>query len=70
MGEMEFANSDSPFDSVYTAVSNSGLVGGMLQISNPFTGESDLSRQHFGELRENNNYLQLLFRVMDANALE
>lgn len=70
MGGMEFASSNSPRDSVYMAVSNSGLVGGMLQISNPFTGKTDLGRQHFGEHRENNNYLWLLFRVMDANALE
>lgn len=28
MGEMEFASSDSPRDSVYMAVSKSGLVGG------------------------------------------
>lgn len=67
---MELANSNSPSGAVYTAVSKSGLLGGMLQIPNPFTGKSDLSRRHFGERRENNNYLRLLFRVMDANALE
>lgn len=57
---MEFAGSGSPHDSVYTAVSNSGLAEGgwMLWISHPFNGKSDLSKQHFGEHTENNSYLQ------------
>lgn len=35
-----------------------GVWGGVLGVSNPFNGKSNLGRQRFGERMENNNYLQ------------
>lgn len=67
---MEFADSDFPRDSVYTAVSNSGLVGGwgggcyghqILLMESQILADGIL---------ESTRKTTTIYRVMDANALE